>query len=115
MPMPTLMDHGLVGAFQPVSILLMADYGADPLWRRYESVQGTRVVNLTLDSLPLSSPLKRELRAWATRFDALSRTDYAWPSRAARQQWVTDGQALLDPVRRELGPGYDVTYSADHY
>jgi hypothetical protein len=93
----------------------MADYGAGPLWRRCPSVQGTRVVNLNLDSLPLSSQLKQELRAWAARFDALSGTDYEWPSRAARQHWVADGRALLDPVRRELGADYDVTYSADHH
>lgn len=106
-------DHGLVGASKPVPILLMADYCADPLWRRCESCQASRVVDLDLDLLPLTSQLKQQLRAWAARFDALSNAGFEWPNIAEERQWITDGRALLDPVRKELGPGYDVTYFAD--
>jgi hypothetical protein len=106
-------DHGLVGASEPVPILLMADYWADPLWRCCESGEASRVISLDLDSLPLSSQLRQQLRAWAARFDALSETGYEWPNVTEERQWVTDGRALLEPVREELGSGYDVTYFAD--
>lgn len=90
---------------QQVSILLFADYGADPLWLRDKPS-----VMVALDDLPLSAGLKGRLRAWAARFDALSETGYEWPSTAAQCEWVADGQKLLDPLRRELGSDYDVSY-----
>jgi hypothetical protein len=102
-----------VSVSDPVTILLMADYRADPLWRRYESRESKRVMSLDLNSLPLSPELKQQLRAWAARFDALAETGYEWLSADHERQWVTDGRALLEPVRQELGPGYDVIYFAD--
>src|SRR5689334_11197585 len=51
---PKLGKHGQMDASQPVPIVLMADYGANPLWRRCESAEGARLVNVNLDSRPLS-------------------------------------------------------------
>lgn len=89
-------------------ILLMADYGADPLWRRGQGGKANGMI--ALDALPLSTRLTQDLRAWAARFDALSETDYEWPNTADERKWVADGQALLEPDQRELGAGYDVSY-----
>ena len=88
----------------------MADYGADPLWRRYASGETARLIALNLDTLPLSTTLKQDLRAWAARFDALSETGYEWPNAADERKWITDGRALLEPLRRELRPEYEVSY-----
>lgn len=87
----------------------MADYGADPLWHR--GVDGGGVAMISLDTLPLSTALKSRLRAWAHRYDILMQAGgYAWPDPATKAAWITEGRALLAPVRRELGPGYDVAY-----
>jgi hypothetical protein len=55
-----------------------------------------------------------DLRAWAAPFDALRTTNYEWPNPVDRRRWVADGQALLEPVQRELGAGYDIDYVGDH-
>jgi hypothetical protein len=91
-----------------IPVLLMADYYADPLWHR--SPAGKGAVMISLDSLPLSAELKIRLRKWAQRFDELMETDYEWPSDAEAAAWVAEGQALLEPLRHELGDEYDVTY-----
>lgn len=92
---------------RPISLLLMADYLADPLWRR-GSDGATRMVSL--DRLPLTAELKAALRAWAARYDDLMRTDYEWPSDAERIAWTAEGRALLGPASEELGPAYEVSY-----
>ncbi|HEU5008465.1 MAG TPA: hypothetical protein VFT67_15930 [Jatrophihabitantaceae bacterium] len=92
----------------PVRLLLMADYLADPLW--YRSTTGVGESMVSLERLQLSADLKSRLRAWARRFDALMDTDYEWPSRMEEATWEAAGRALLEPLREELGPGYDVQY-----
>lgn len=89
-------------------LLLMADYGADPLWHRTPAGKGNPMI--CLDTLPLSTELKGRLRTWARRHDELMDPVYAGPSATAEAEWVAKGQALLEPLRRELGPEYDVEY-----
>ncbi|MGH3430693.1 MAG: hypothetical protein ACRDQZ_24530 [Mycobacteriales bacterium] len=96
----------------PIPILLDADYGADPLWRRDSSRPGGSSM-LPLDNLPLSPELKGRLRAWADRFDDLMHTDYEWPTAAEEARWIAEGRALVEPLRAELGPGYKVEYFHD--
>ena len=89
----------------------MADYLADPLW--YRSPRGAGTFKFALDRLPLSANLKGHFRAWASRYDTLVDTGYAWHNAAAEAAWVVDGRVLLQPVKDELGPDYDVQYFAD--
>ncbi|MGH3189113.1 MAG: hypothetical protein ACRDPY_37870 [Streptosporangiaceae bacterium] len=91
-----------------VPLLLMADYLADPLW--YRSSSGAGECMVSLDRLPLSAELKSQLRAWAARYDALMDTGYEWSGRLEEAAWDADGRALLEPLREELGRGYDVQY-----
>ena len=99
---------GCVSDQDPLPILLMADYHADPLW--YRTPHGTGGRMISLESLPLSPALKRRLRAWADRYDGLMATGYEWPSPEVGLAWVAEGRDLLEPLRVELGPGYDVLY-----
>jgi len=93
---------------EPVPLLLMADYLADPVW--YRSSNGAGGCMVPLDRLPLSAELKSRLRAWAGRYDALMDTGYEWSSRLEGAAWVVDGRVLLGTLRTELGRGYDVQY-----
>ena len=91
----------------PVSLVLMADYLADPLWSGGpHGVTGM----VSLDRLPLSAELRTSLRAWAARYDALMSSGYQWTSDAERLAWTADGRALLAPLINELGPGFNVSY-----
>lgn len=90
-----------------ISLVLMADYLADPLW---SGGPNGATGEVSLDRLPLSAELKASLRAWAARYDDLMRTGYEWASDAARLAWTADGRALLKPVIDELGPGFEVSY-----
>ena len=51
------------GLSEPQRMLVMADYGADPIWLRTADGRGT--VSLQLERLPLSDGLIARLRAWA--------------------------------------------------
>lgn len=86
----------------------MADYLADPLWRR--GPDGFDEGMIPLDRLPLSAQMKARLRAWAGRYDALMQTGYEWSSDADEATWVTDGRVLRGLVQEQLGPAYDVKY-----
>ena len=86
----------------------MADYLAEPLWSR--SATGAGACSMSLDGFSLSAELKRRLRDWAARYDALMQTGYEWPDPAYEAVWIADGRALLEAVRTELGPDYDVEY-----
>jgi len=44
------------------------------------------------------------------RYDALMDTGYEWPSLVEKASWEAAGRALLEPLREELGQGYDVQY-----
>lgn len=91
-----------------VPLLLMADYGSDPLW--YLSSDGMTEHMIPLDQLPLSNELKTALRDWATRYEDPIHTGYQWPSNAEKTSWIEEGRALLTPITQELGSGYDLTY-----
>ena len=93
---------------EPVRLLLMTDYAADPLWMRTSDGKGRGMVPLA--TLPLSPQLRRRLRAWAAAYEALLAPDYRWPSPAAYAEFVDEGRRLLVLVREELGAGYDVQY-----
>lgn len=96
---------------EPTSLLMMADYSADPMWVRAPDGRAMQMVKL--DDLALSSGLKDRLRQWARRYDELARTDYNWPSEEIRESWVAAGRVLYEEVCVELGPSFDVQYFHD--
>lgn len=90
----------------------MAEYGpADPLWHRAPDGKGASMISL--EHLPLSPELTARLRTWAHTFhdhtiaNLANQDGNAWTA-AAREEWAAEGHALLDLLRQELGPGYDV-------
>jgi hypothetical protein len=114
-------------------VKLMADYGAFPLWavpdeapwpragdhfwtsaRRPDDVSPATVEvwagELTPTDLPLSASLIAALQHWADEHDRLLGPTFDWPSDDAKATFVADGRRLLDLVRAELGPGYEVAY-----
>jgi hypothetical protein len=93
----------------PVPLLLMADFGADPLWHRTSDGNGSAMI--PLDRLPLTDGLRDRLRSWATRADELNDPPFSWGSQPKLDDWVADGRVLLILLRAELGPAYDVQYS----
>jgi hypothetical protein len=96
-----------------VPLILMADYFADPVWHRSADGAGAaRSGMVDLDSLPLTAALKQQLRAWARRHDdeLLPTEQCQWSSPDVEAAWIAQGQVLLELLRTELGPDYDVTY-----
>ena len=88
----------------PVPVRLSADYLASPLWVPIE--RGWASVPLA--RFDLTPGLRHRLEGWASAFDALMDTDYAWPSPEAEQSWEQEAGVLVDLVRRELGDAYSV-------
>lgn len=84
----------------------MADYGAFPLW-------ADQAGDLDTGELPLSASLVAELQEWAETHDRLLGPTFEWPSRQAKFDFVAEGRRLLDLLREELGPGYEVVYFDD--
>ena len=92
----------------PIRLILKADFSSsDPLWLRTDDDKGSRM--LSLDSLPLSGGLKRELREWAARHDELNDPPFVWGADSDLDEWRRHGQDLLVALRTELGASYDVS------
>jgi hypothetical protein len=73
------------------------DYGGAVLW----NPEGKAVA---LDTLPLADDLRTRLEAWVGRYD-----DALLPIQGdGDRAWLCEGDRLLDEVRRELSPRYDV-------
>ena len=91
----------------------MADYGADPLWTRTREGKGGSMV--ALETLPLSASTQRRLRGWAEQHDEIFRNEAGpGPPEGVVAQWVALGRGLLDTLRHELEPDYDVAYFEDY-
>jgi len=90
-------------------VRLGADYFASPL--RLPTDRGW--ASVPLDRFDLSPGLRRRLADWASAFDALMKTNYAWPSPRARDDWLRECEALLEELRAQLGPAYDVDLLGD--
>lgn len=96
-----------------ISLVLMADYFADPIWRRSSDPEDAADCGMiNLDSLPLSTDLKDRLRAWARRHDdeLLGTEECQWTCADAQAEWIAQGRTLLHELRRELGPDHEITY-----
>ncbi|MBV9786582.1 MAG: hypothetical protein JOZ51_00285 [Chloroflexi bacterium] len=91
-------------------IKLMADYESWPLWWAGDADPG----NIDPHTLPLSPATIARLEAWADAFDAtLNRDDPAssdFASDAAFEEFEAEGRALLQLLRKELAPEYQVLY-----
>ncbi|WP_152360520.1 hypothetical protein [Microlunatus speluncae] len=94
-----------------IAIMVMADYGADPVWTAESG--GRPGAMLSLTGLPVSDRIRAELRTWAAEYDALSGTDYEWPDEDRHRVWVEAGRTLADRLAQELGEEYRVHYFED--
>lgn len=93
-----------------MKLRLMPDYDCHPLW----DVRVDGVRNIAVDELAISPQLKRELSAWADRYDkTLDRDDPAssgFPSDQAELEFDQEGRHLWELLRKELGADVEVTY-----
>lgn len=61
-----------------------------------------------MHSPKLSTDLTEQLLEWARFFNLNYDEELGWSSKAAKQRYVTVGEALVERIRGELGPGYVV-------
>ncbi|GAA1396135.1 hypothetical protein [Luteococcus peritonei] len=93
-----------------IRVRLFAEYGRDwPLWfpadRPEYDDEGMGL---------LSGDLVQRAVDWAADFGALE-PGLAWPSEVARLQHLLEGYRLARLVQEELGPGFDVVATHDHF
>jgi len=97
---------------KPRRLKLMTDYGCNPLWEY--SASDDLKANPDPAELPLSEATARELRAWAAWFDTFINMDDPHDSRVVLPEesaaFNQAGRRLWAAVRRELGPGWVVSY-----
>lgn len=89
-------------------LLMMADYLADPVWLRAANDKAMGMVSL--DSLPISEPLKIALRQWARWFDEFGQ--HQGRDEISTKRWINEGRVLCTRLTDELGPAYDVKYES---
>ena len=83
----------------PPTLTVMAEHGVDdPAWARPKG-HGEPV---DLASLGVPADLVAALRAWNQRYEALARTDFAWPSEQDEQDWRAQGAGLAAALQRAL-------------
>lgn len=89
-------------------LVLMTDYGADPVW---ENSSGSMV---DLDRLPLTDATRMSLRRWAERWERQATAEIGNEREdPATWAWFDDeGRRLWEVTRRELAPhGFVVGYA----
>jgi hypothetical protein len=95
---------------------LMTDYGCNPLWE-YSDPPDALYANPDPAELPLSEATVRELRAWAAWYDTFINMNDPYNSRQVSPEesaaFNQAGRRLWAAVRRELGPGWVVSYFED--
>jgi hypothetical protein len=94
-----------------IKIKLMADYACDPLWW----IEGDKVGNIDLETLPISQELIQKLREWATIYsNTLNWDDPAnsvgFINEEEKYAFVKQGYQLADQLVKELGNNYSVFY-----
>jgi hypothetical protein len=83
-------------------VKLMSDYSADwPLWSAEEGL-------LTPESLALSPALVADLLAWQELFECEFRWDHGWRSPESEARYARIAPELLNRLRIELGPTWQV-------
>jgi broad specificity phosphatase PhoE len=96
-------------------IILMTDYGCDPLWWKEPDIVG----DIEPESLPLSENTIARLHQWASQYDA--RLDWddpgnsPIPSPEELAQFEAEGLNLWQQLREELAPDYEVLYFSDQF
>lgn len=99
----------------PMRLKLMPDYECSPLWWDGEpDGDSFRVGDIDPADLNLPPDLRRDLFAWADRFDATLDQDYPPDSKFASEQelesFIEDGRVLTERVRAALGPDCEIRY-----
>lgn len=92
-------------------IQVYADYRSYPLWLLS---RGEIVHNAHPSELEISEPLRRDLSAWAARYDeGVDWNDPAaaqWPAESAAREFFEDGRRLARRVSDELDAALPVEY-----
>jgi hypothetical protein len=91
-----------VSSDAPRRLRVMADYGADPVWSDWGGED--------LNDLPISSRLRRDLRAWAALYDTLPATKFRFQIPGGARGFNDTGERLTQQLAGELGPDWVVTY-----
>jgi hypothetical protein len=87
-------------------VKLMSDYSAGwPLWSAQEGL-------LAPESLLLSAELTADLHAWQDLFEREFHWDHGWRTLEAEVRYARLAPALLQRLRRELGPTVHVTLNS---
>ena len=87
-------------------VRLMTDYEAGwPLWTTEKGLTAP-------DACSLSASLTADLLGWQDLFEREFRWDRGWRSAAAEARYARDAAELLHRLRREVGPGVEVTLDA---
>lgn len=80
-------------------IVVMADYGAFPVWHNGGSNRG----------VPMSAELRQALVLWAEAYDRHNLND-TWPAEQPYDRWRARGRELAIRLRDELGSDWTVEY-----
>jgi len=95
------------------TIKLMADYHCHPLWGTTPEDMG----DISPEELPISSELKRSLRRWAERYDAILNMDdpvsSGFKNEKEEKQFIDDGYKLALLLQEELGDSYNIIYHSE--
>lgn len=100
-------EHELSTPIEPVTVKVMWDYSAFPVWATAHNV----------DLLPLSGDLRSDLQDWSDRVTDVmwgnkgpDDPDYREPPESVVELFRAEGLALTDRVREQLPAGSVVTF-----
>ncbi len=86
----------------PVTVRLMADYAADPVWA-HEGMA-------SLADLPISARLRDELRGWAREWESIMGRGLEVREKDRYRRWLIAGQRHARNLQQELGADFEVEY-----
>ncbi len=90
-----------------MTLRVFPDYFADPVWAEDGMVD--------LDGLEISDRLRRELRAWARRWEELMGPGFECTDAAGYDEWKRRGRPLAGALQAELSGAVEVTYDPEVY
>ncbi len=90
-----------------MALRVLPDSSADPVWAEDAMVD--------LDDLQVSDRLRRELRAWARRWEELMGPAFECTDAAGYAEWRRRGRPLAGALQAELGGAVEVVYDPGVY
>lgn len=94
-------------------ITLAPDYGTD--WPVWESSSRWRDADDRPAENAISAELAALLRDWYDLWEMEFSPTRTWSSRRSEDPWLTQGEALAERLRAEIGDWADVEYDARAY